>query len=517
MPDAPAARFARLARAAPDRVAVIAGRFRWTRGEIERERIALANVLVELGVRRGDRVLVARRNSVLHFTALLACASIGAVMVPVNFRLPAREVATIAEDCLPTVIIAGPRHARDIESVRAEFPPATLVVDDHDPITDHPEVDLPAHWRRLHALYESVATRLDLGTGRWSNEDLLMLQYTSGSTGTPKGVRLTLGNHEASWRALSGTFHVTDEDVVLAGAPFGHVGGLNTLTVQALLTGGVNVVLRQFDAEQALALIQTHGVTAMFGVPSMYEAMARQADFSGRALASLRLALVGGAPVPGPLAATMRSHRVPLVVSWGMTETCGGCTFLQPSDLATRPDSVGTVADGVEVRAVDEECGAGELLVRGPTVSRGYWGNREPLLDEHGWYATGDCGWIDREGYVYLVGRSKHVIISGGENIWPAEIENALRTHPSVADVAVVGVPDARWGETPYALIVPVAGETGPSLDVVREYLSERIARYKLPRHLRAVGALPLGPTGKVDYSAARSAAIDWLSSNAGG
>jgi len=499
--------------------AVVCAGHTWTRADIADEATRLASALVELGVGPGDRVAVVRRNSVLHFTALLAANRIGAVLVPVNFRLPAREVARILEDSRPRVTLCGPRHADEIDDVQEWFTPTTWVVDDIDPVATAVSPDLPDRWLRLGRLMADATSAPPSRTV--GSDDLVMLQYTSGSTGRPRGVRIAVGNLAASWRGFEAALGIGPEDVVLAGAPFGHVGGLNTLALQTLLMGGVNIVQRQFDAHEAITLIELYGVTTMFGVPSMYEALAAQPDFPRRDMTSLRAAVVGGAPINAALLDELRGGGVPVVPSWGMTETCGGVTFLLPEEVATHPGSVGRVAAGSEVCRVPGPtgpltCGGdadhpGELLVRGPVVTQGYWGCETSPVDDEGWLHTGDLGWIDAEGYVQLAGRLKELIISGGENIWPAEIENELRGHPDVADVLVVGVPDETWGETPALLLVTSAGRAPLSLAEIRSHLDGRLARYKLPRHVVPVPAIPLGRTGKPDRHAARDLVLDAL------
>lgn len=509
----PAATLERLARERPAAPAVVVGEHTWTRAAVSEEEQALAGVLADLGVGPGDRVAVLRRNATLHLTAFAACARLGAVLVPVNFRLPAAEAARVLHDCRPRVAICGPRHAEQVEAILDRFPPATWVVDDADPVTGPRAEGLGPHWRRLSTLLATASrapTAADVGC-----DTLAMLQYTSGSTGAPKGVRLTHGNLAASWRVCSEALPLADSEVMLSVAPFGHVGGLNSLTLQTVLAGGTDVIQRQFDVEQSLEQIERHGVTAMFGVPAMYQAMAEHTGFGRRDLSSVRVAIAGGAPVPVPLARHYLQRGAGMVVSWGMTELCGGGSFLLPADFTARPGSVGQPARSLQVRVVDDRtmldvpCGAvGELWVRGPNVTGGYW--ERPASDEEfvdGWFRTGDLVWRDPDGFLYLAGRSKDTIISGGENIRPAEIENLLSEHPAVAKVAVVGAPDPRWGERPVAVLQLRPGAAEPTLEQVREYLAPDLARFKLPRQLLVLPVLPLGATGKIDYTALRRVA----------
>ena len=507
----PATTLERLAQQRPDAPAVVVGEHAWSRAAVSEQERSLAAVLAGLGVGPGDRVAVLRRNATLHLTAFAACARLGAIFVPVNFRLPAAEAARVLHDARPAVVICGPRHAEQVETVLTRFPQTIWVVDDADPVTGEPAVGLGAHWLGLAALPGRAGTEPD--PAPVPGEQIAMLQYTSGSTGDPKGVCLTYGNLEASWQATAKALSLGPDEVVLSVAPFGHVGGFNALTLQTVLMGGTDVIQRQFDAGRSLLEIERHRVTAMFGVPAMYQAMAAHPDFAPRDLRSVRAALAGGAPMPVPLTQRYLDHGVGMVVSWGMTELCGGGSFLPKEEFAVRAGSVGLPGDGLAVRVVDERSGAevaegevGELVVRGPSVTPGYWRRERSAEDftEHGWFRTGDLARRDADGYLYLAGRCKDTIISGGENIRPAEIENLLVMHPEVARVAVVGAPDPRWGECPVAVIEPRPGCGTPSVEQVRDFLAPDLARFKMPRRVVSLPQLPLGVSGKIDYVALR-------------
>lgn len=511
--ESPAVALDRLTAEDPHRAAITVLEHTWTRADIQGFATRTANRLLELGVRRGDRVAAVRRNAALHLLLTAAASRIGAVVVPVNFRLPASEVARVLADSTPAVVICGPKHADEFDAVLHLFGPTIWVVDDMDPTTDPVSATLSGAWTRYSELPggehdRPVPPPLDVGA-----DDLLMLQYTSGSTGAPKGVRMSYGNVWASWDNFIRTLPLgRPDDVCLAVAPFGHVGGLNTFALQVFCAGGKVVVQRQFDVGSALELIERESVTCTFGVPTMYEAMARHPDFATRDLSSLRVALVGGATAPAALLSTFLDRGVPLCNTWGMTETTGGGISLVPSDAADHLGSVGRALPNTQVRLVDPETGVdvpegrvGEVWVRGGNVTSGYWGmvSDESLGFTHGgWLRTGDLADRDAAGYVHLRGRMKDMIISGGENIYPAEVEREIATHPDVAEVAVVGVPDARWGESPMAFVVLKTGRSRLSLDALRGYLTGRLARYKLPRHLHLLDALPTGATGKIDTRA---------------
>jgi putative coA ligase len=300
------------------------------------------------------------------------------------------------------------------------------------------------------------------------------------------------------------------DDVALAIAPFGHVGGLNTFTFATLLAGGLVVVQRKWDVGDALAKIEHYRVTRTFGVPTMYDAMARHPDFSSRDLSSLKTAIVGGAVCPRDLFDVFAARGVPLANSWGMTETAGGGTLTPPQDMAKHCAQVGKAAPGMTMRVTREDGSAasvgevGELSVCGPSVSPGYWGKPEGQgcgFSGDGWFRTGDLVSVDAEGFYTIEGRVKDLIISGGENIFPAEIETVLREHPCVADAVVIGMPDNRWGELPAAFVVV---EDGAELAVedLRAFAFTRLAKYKVPRTMIEIEDIPLGSTGKPDRQA---------------
>jgi len=501
----------RLAEADADRLAVVVEEHRYSRADVAEDAGRLAAALVGAGVGPGDRVAVMRRNAALHLVATIACSWIGAIVVPLNFRLPAAEAAGIIADCTPKVVICGPLHAEEWD---ADLPQGTgdarWVVDDLDPIAGQPP-RLSTRWTPLSSLRSGAGPTPDPVVPDPGSE--LMILYTSGSTGYPKGVRLTHRNVWASWANMTEALPITPQDVTLAVAPFSHVGGINTFTLQAVVEGGTVVVQRRFDVHQGLLQIEEHRVNSTFGVPAMYRAMSLDPAFDTTDLSSLRVLLAGGAPAPTDLVATFRRRGLPLTVSWGMTETTGGGTVLRLADADTHPGSVGTPNLNTEVLIADYGTDApitkpgrvGELLVRGANVTPGYWGRAPEAFLPDGWFRSGDFAMRDAEGFVYLMGRSQEVIISGGENIYPAEIENHLAEHPAVADVAVVGVPDLEWGETPLAFVVPRDPQAPPELAELRDFLTPVLARFKLPRRLRIMPVLPHGPTGKVDRAALRA------------
>ena len=350
----------------------------------------------------------------------------------------------------------------------------------------------------------------DGGGGRLRDEsptldDPLMILYTSGTTGRPKGAIYTHGM--LVWNALN-TVHrlsLTPDDVSFNAAPFYHTGGWNVLLTPFLLTGGRTILLDRFDADALLQLCDDQGVTILWGVPTMLQMMAESPAFASASLASVRYAVVGGEPMPAPLTRVWQDKGVPIRQGFGMTEVGVNCFSLPEADAVRKMGSIGFPNLFVDIRILDAEGNdvapgeTGELVFRGPVVTPGYWRNPEATaaaFTDGGWFRSGDLVRRDDEGYVYVVGRLKEMFISGGENVYPAEVEAALGEHPAIAQAAVVGVPDDRWGEAGVAFVVPAA-EPPDAADLL-DHCRQRLARYKVPREVRFLDALPVGHSGKV-------------------
>ncbi len=502
-----------LAAAEPERTAVVCDGIVYTRREVARHIVRFAACLHELGVQPGARVGVVARNSELHLVCALAASHVGAVLVPLHFRSAPLEARHNLEDAGCSVVVFDQESAPAyIEATRAEgshpgsSPSAFVaIVDDMDVLSTPPDgvVALSALCREATA----IPPRADL-----VEDDIAMIHYTSGSTGRAKGVCLTYRNIAASWENWTREFPIGSDDVVLTVTPFAHVGGLQTFTLQVLIAGGVVIIQSHFSADLALCQIERYRVTLMFGVPRIYAMICRAPEFWERDLSALRCAVVGGAAAPQELVQQCLDRGISLSPSWGMTETTGGATLLAADHVAYHPQSVGSPLIHVQVRLEDDKGRPvapgrqGRLLIRGDSVAAGYWVNGaiSPLDSRAcGWFDTGDIAVQDARGYLSISGRSSDRIISGGENIYPAEIECAMEGFPGAAEVAVVGVPDRMWGESPLLFVIPSDPNAPPTLEAVRTYLELRISRYKLPRFLRIVSHLPrTGQTGKIDRRA---------------
>jgi fatty-acyl-CoA synthase len=391
--------------------------------------------------------------------ALFAAARIGAVMVPFNWRLSEEELRWIARDAGITALLRGPSHADALPGV-----------------PDAPQADAAA-------------------------EDALLIGYTSGTTGRPKGAVLTRAAFAANAAASRAVFDLTPDDRVLTVLPMFHVGGLNIQTVPALIHGAEVILHERFDAGAFLDAVERDRPTLSLVVPAVMAALVAHPRWASADLSSLRAVGAGSSEVPLPLIQAFHAKGVPVQQVYGATETCPIAIAQTRDEALAAPGSLGRAAPGVEARL---DPATGEILVRGPNVMAGYW--RDPAGTaaalREGWFATGDVGGVDPEGRFWFTDRLKHLIISGGENISPAEVERVLATAPGVREGAVVGRPDPRWGEVPVAVVVP--GE-GFDAGAVLRHFEGRLARFKQPRDVVTVDALPRTALGKVAIGEVRS------------
>ncbi|MDG3015903.1 acyl-CoA synthetase [Speluncibacter jeojiensis] len=454
----------------------------------------LAAELAAGGVGHGDRVGYAGINHPTFLETLFACGRIGAVFVPLNFRLAGPEMAYIIGDAGLHTLVADADRAAVVDTVRS-----TLSLSRVLSVT---EVD---GWEALEPLMSARAP-LGLPT-RVTPDEVAIVMYTSGTTGRPKGVMLTHAN--LFWNNVNAmfSFDSSQNDVTLVAAPLFHIGGLNVNTLITLQKAGEVVLTAGFDPAETLALIERRRVTTMFGVPAMFLFMAQHPEFADTDLSSLRSLVCGGAPVPEPLIRIYHGRGVPFVQGYGLTETAPLALVLRTDESATKIGAAGHHTLMLsEVRLVDPHGipvptgETGEVCVRGPQVMVGYWHNpaaTAAAIDEQGWFHTGDLGRMDDDGYVYIVDRTKDMVISGGENVYPAEVESVLYDHPAIREVAVIGTPDARWGEAVTAVVAAVEGPA-PTLDDVREFCRDRLAGYKIPLRLEIVDEIPRNPAGKI-------------------
>ncbi len=461
--------------AAPDAPAVRDDSTRWvTSAELEARSRSAAGRLAGAGVGAGDRVLVSAASSVDLVVAHVGALRLGAVVVPANTASLPRELAHVVHDARPVVaVVDRPDAARTI----GELDPSIVVTAPALPLDDPPP---------------SAAPALDVA----SSTDPALLAYTSGTTGTPKGALLSHGNLLASAEALRLAWRWAPDDRLVLPLPLFHLHGLGVGLHGTLLAGASVVIQDGFEPVRVLDAVAEHRATLFFGVPTLWSRLAACTRVGE--LRRLRLGVSGSAPLDAAMHATIvELTGQHLIERYGMTETV--MLVSNPYDGERRAGTVGIPLPQVDVRLAEE---TDEILVRGPNVLRGYWERPEADLESFvdGWFATGDVGEVDDAGYLRIVGRCKDLIITGGYNVYPREVEDVLRTHPAVGDVAVVGVPDPDWGEAVVAVIEGDPGEEASIAALARAQL----APYKRPKRIEFLTALPRNALGKVVKPAVR-------------
>ncbi|MGE6762694.1 acyl-CoA synthetase [Corallococcus interemptor] len=477
---------ARRALLAPERTALVDSlrggrRISWAEWNDSAHRTAL--LLRGLGVGVGDRVSVLALNCVETLDLVFACAKLGAVLQPLNWRLGTEELHGLLSDVAPSVVLFGPEFRAQADALRPR---------------------LPAHWVSLTDPLFSSRDGLtgDLPSIELEADSPWMLCSTGGSTGLPKSAVLTHGSLTANAVNTVVSWGLTQDDVALLNAPLFHTGGLNVFTLPLVFVGGASVVCRAFDVAQCFDLIDSGDVNLVFGVPTMFIEMQRHPRFDAVDFRRLKLLISGGAPCPAPVFERFFARGIAFRTGYGLTEGGPNNFFLPDAVMRSHAGFVGVPLFHVEARIDGEQRpgDVGELLLRGPHLCAGYWRRPEETARAFadGWLHTGDLASRDAQGFFRIEGRAKDLIISGGENIHPSEVESVLAGHPDVAEVAVIGVPDPKWGEVPRALVVPRPG-AAPTLETLVGFSTGRLARYKLPRTLRLLEALPRTPAGKVD------------------
>jgi fatty-acyl-CoA synthase len=501
------------ARLTPDKTALVwvPGNERFTYAELDARAVRCARVLREgLGLAMDDRVALLADNRPEYLDLFFAAPKAGVILVPLGTRLTPHELAGILEDAAPAVFLYGGEHAETVRAVRGLAPvPDVLAV---------PAVLAVLHWVALDESTKADPadpTLADLAAGleasspwqpaRRSPEDLHCLLYTSGTTGRPKGVMIP--HRQVIWNGYNTVvgWQLRADDVSPVFTPLYHAGGLAAFLVPIFTIGGTVVLHRGFEASEVWRTIEAERCTVILGVPTIWKMLLEAPEFASVNLSHVRWLISGGAPLPHYIIEAYQRRGVVFKQGYGMTEVGVNCFAMTVEESVARAGSIGKPLMFTETRLVDEQGEevpigeVGELWIRGPHVCRGYWKNPEAAaasLDAEGWFHTGDLARRDAEGFHWVAGRKKDMIISGGVNIYPAEIEGELLLHPGVRDAAVVGVPHPTWGEVGVAFVV--LREGGPDAEGLSEFLSGRLAKYKIPREFLFVDALPRTPYGKV-------------------
>ena len=503
----------------PDDVMFVDGDERQTWDEHYRRACQVARALEAEGLGLGDRVAFLDRNGTVHFEVLFGCALLGAVNVPLNWRLAAAEIAQIVADSRTEVLVVHPDYARLLEHMDDGLPTVRRIVVIGDPKEGADAGGATDAGRRVG--YEDwLDAQPASAPGHVGPPEEVSVQfYTSGTTGLPKGVMLTNSNLATALHDAVGTFNIDDTTVSLIAMPLFHIGG-SGWALCGMSRGGKSVILRDVDPNEVLRLIETERVTATFVVPAVLMFLLVTPGVEDRDYSSLRDVFYGAAPIAEDvLINCMRVFKCRFTQLYGMTETPGTIAALRAEDHDPGGPrhhllrSAGTPLPGVELRIVvpdtnDEEAGVGhvgEIWARSPYNMAGYWENPAETATtiRDGWLHTGDAGYIDADGYLFLHDRIKDMVVTGGENVYPTEVENVILSDPRVADAAVIGVPDEKWGEAVKAIVVRASLRRSDGTEPVTEreliaLCKKRLAGFKCPKTVEFVESLPRNPTGKV-------------------
>jgi acyl-CoA synthetase (AMP-forming)/AMP-acid ligase II len=470
--------------------------------EFDRLTNRVAHGLKALGVRPRERIAYLGKNSDIYFELLLGAMKANIVMAPVNWRLAAPEIAFIVADCKAPVLFVGPECVAQLRNIKSQLPELRIVVTTEG---GAPECQDYTAWRDAQSADEAGV--------EISPRDVAIQLYTSGTTGKPKGAMLshanllnlieTGGGEKPEWNKW------TEDDVSLVAMPIFHIGG-SGWGLLGLYHGARGVIAREFDPTKVLDFIEQSRITKLFMVPAAMQFVVRQPRARSVDFSRLKYMLYGASPIPAALLKEcIEVFGCGFVQMYGMTETTGTIVALPPEDHiegSERIRSAGKALPGVELAVLDVNGNrlpsgeVGEIATRSGSNMVGYWNLPEATartLDHEGWLRTGDAGYLDSDGYLYIHDRIKDMIISGGENIYPAEVESAICDHPDVAEAAVVGVPDETWGEAVKAIVVMKPGKQATASDIIT-FARERIAGFKTPKTVDFVDALPRNASGKI-------------------
>lgn len=475
----------------------------------------LSNFLLNVGVQKGDRISILLYNSHQYIEIFFALSKIGAILVPLNWRLAGPELEFLIEDSGARMLIFDVEFEEAIASIRPH-----LNLSSQDYLT----IGTPCpNWTRdyentLHK-YPNHEPIVQTPVG---DEDPHIIMYTSGTTGVPKGA--VLPHRKTFFNALNADifYHLSSKDVMVVTRPLFHSGGLLVDAIPVLYKGGTLVLRRRFQHQEIFEAIEKYRVTLVEMAGTLFQFLLQKCDPSQYDLSSVRFYFTGGERIPSAMLKEYHEKGITISQIFGLTET-SSITWLPYEDSIRKMGSVGLPIFHGEVRIIDKRGNdvspgeVGEIIVKGPGIMSGYW-NRPELTAEtlrEGWLHTGDLARMDEEGYIYIVDREKDMYISGGENVYPAEIEKVLFTHPKVFDAGIVGVSDIKWGEVGKAFIVLKPGETMTQTEVL-EFLKGKIAKYKIPKYVEFVGELPKTPSGKIQKYLLKKGAICPSSSKAG-
>ncbi|WP_286181031.1 long-chain fatty acid--CoA ligase [Bacillus sp. ISL-37] len=458
----------------------------WSYREVNDRAKAIAAWLETEGVKKGDRIALLAPNGICYFDLLFACGKIGAIFVPLNWRLSIDELAFIIKDCEPSILAFHSSFTKEVTMIWTEENRCIQI-----------------NGTRFSRLIEQFAGQREMDL---DEEDPLAMIYTGGTTGKPKGA--VLSHRAIIWNSISTitSWNLTNEDRTVTYLPLFHTGGLNALSVPILMAGGTVVLANDFTPESAIKNLIEHKCTIVLFVPTMHHMLVKSDSFHKAVFKDIKLFLSGGAPCPLEIYEAYKQKGIAFKEGYGLTEAGPNNFYIDPSEADVKRGSVGKPMLFHNIRILHEdgnETGAdevGELAIQGNHAFSFYWKNKNATEDtlKDGWLYTGDLAKRDRDGYYYIVGRKKELIITGGENVYPLEIEHWLCSHPSIREAAVVGIPDEKWGEVVTAFIVL---EEGADLgeQEAKKHCRQKLGGYKVPKVIYTIGQMPKTHVGKID------------------
>lgn len=456
----------------------------------ERANNLAAYLQQERNLDTGDRLGVLSQNCFEYAVLFFACAKIGVIIIPLNYRLPAGALGGLLDDSDPQVVV----HSKEFESVAKEAVASNSGAD---------FMKLDGGSESVSGIMEEHNSYPDIYSAE--SEDIAMILYTSGTTGKPKGAMISW--QQIHWNSINTeiSLGLTGDDSSFVNTPFYHTGGWHVLFTPLIHHGGKLVMQPEFDAEACNKLIEEEEISILFGIPTMLRMMMEQPNFNAQDFSSVRFAICGGESCPVPVIKKYQQKNVPMRQGYGLTESGPNCFSLPAEDAIRKKGSVGFPNFHIGTKIADEsgeeveQNKVGELLMKGPHLFSGYWKNPEATEEamEEGWVHTGDLFRCDEDGYHYMVGRKKEMYISGGENVYPVQVEEVIYKHEAVVQAAVIGVADEQWGETGCAFVV-LKDHASLSADELREYCREYLATYQCPKHVVFKEQLPMGDSNKI-------------------
>ena len=461
----------------------------WSYTELNDRAKAIAVLLEMNGVKKGDRIALLAPNGICYFDLLFACGRIGAIFVPLNWRLSVDELAYIIKDCEPSILAFHSNFTKEV----------TMIWDEEDRC-------IQINGTRMSGLIEQFAGQHETREIDLDEEDPLAMIYTGGTTGKPKGA--VLSHRAIIWNSIStiASWNLTNEDTTVTYLPLFHTGGLNALSIPILMAGGKVVLANDFAPEKAIENLIKHKCTIVLFVPTMHHMLVKSQQFHEAEFLDMKLFLSGGAPCPLEIYEAYKQKGIAFKEGYGLTEAGPNNFYIDPSEANVKRGSVGKPMLFNSIKILDEAGNevpagqVGELVIKGKHAFTYYWKNESATNKtwKNGWLHTGDLARKDEDGYYYIVGRKKEMIITGGENVFPLEIEHWLCSHPSIQESAVIGMADDKWGEVVTAFIVL---EEGAALldGEVKTYCRQKLGSYKVPKNIHFVHQMPKTHVGKID------------------